>query len=147
MRALVILTLAAGVIAVCISGLLGHITSAANAFPQAGTYDLVKESLAGRTSVPIPLDASTPARFEELIAEDAGSSCRNKKVSIRPGEFEVTMICDAPDGDIRNIIINKSGTYSKNTIIMQETMYLWGRPIRTTSTYRRRWWKHSGSIY
>jgi hypothetical protein len=112
---------------------------AGRGFPRAGTYDIVRES-AGRPAETSTMwvDASNRAAFEALVAGPDGSACRDRQVSIGGGSFSVRMTCDAPDGDIHNIAIQRSGSYSESAIRMTTDTILWGHPIRETASYRFR---------
>jgi hypothetical protein len=84
------------------------------------------------------VDASSRIAFDALVAPPDGSNCRDRQVSIGGGAFSIRMTCDAPDGDIHNIVIQRSGSYSESAIQMTTDTILWGHPIRETASYRFR---------
>ncbi|QAY75611.1 hypothetical protein [Sphingosinicella sp. BN140058] len=111
--------------------------NSANGFPKAGQYDIVREGSQRSDKIDMWVDASNRQAFEELVARDDGD-CRDKSVSIGGGSFSVRMTCDTPDGDIRNIPIERHGSYSENFIEIEAITRLWRTPIRETARYRLR---------
>lgn len=115
--------------------------SAADAgFPEAGKYHVVHDTGEGsdskREESDTSLDVSDRGKFVDKIAKDDGSNCRDKQVTIGGGSFSVHMVCDAPDGDIHNIALDRRGTYSPDSIDMTTDTQFWGTLIRETSSYR-----------
>ena len=128
------------------SPFLSHITPQTSAaaheggsagFPKPGIYDIVTQLADGREETAMWVDASNRISFEELVARDR-SNCRNRNVTIGGGSFDVTMTCDAPDGDINNIRTERRGSYSENSIEITSDTYLSDRPIRWVTRYRLR---------
>jgi hypothetical protein len=109
-----------------------------NRFPEAGVYDILRERAGRREETDMWVDASNRPAFEELIAPDSGSDCRDRSVSINAGTFSVRMTCDAPDGDIHNVKVQREGSYSTNSIEFTTETTLWGTPIRETARYQLR---------
>lgn len=142
MRSIIVFVLAIGAAMVCAPALLSRLALGGEGFPEAATYNLEKTGAGGRTFGDIGfVDASSREKFEALVAANAGSNCRDKRVSIGADTFDVAMTCDASDGDIHNISIHRHGSYSKRSIKIEETMSLWGQPIHETRMYTRRWGK------
>lgn len=107
-------------------------------FPHAGTYDIVRDTMGRREASNMWVDASNPEAFEMLVARPDGSNCRDRQVSIGGGSFTVRMTCDAPDGDIHNIAIQRSGSYSERSIQMTSETRFWSYTIRETASYQLR---------
>ncbi|MFL6726794.1 MAG: hypothetical protein ACJ8FS_09810 [Sphingomicrobium sp.] len=110
-------------------------------FPAKGNYHLVHDRTQGngqmaREESDTSLDVSTRAAFEQFIAKPDGSNCRDVQVDVGGGSFSVRMTCDAPDGDIHNIGIERHGSYSKDSIDASEETTLWGMSIRDSVSYR-----------
>lgn len=116
----------------------GETKPKSNGFPRAGMYDVVHERPGGREESSVWVDASNRQAFEAMFARDDGSNCRDRQVTIENGSFNVSMTCDAPDGDIHNIAIRRDGSYSEDSITITTETTLWGSPIRETTTYQRR---------
>ena len=55
---------------------------------------------------------------------------------IDEGSFSVTMTCDAPDGDIHNIRLTRHGSYSEDSIDMQDETSFWGMAMQESRSYR-----------
>jgi hypothetical protein len=106
-------------------------------FPRAGLYDIVHETPDGRREPTNRwVDAASPKAFEELVAADDGSNCRDRMVTIGHGTFSVRMTCDAPDGDLHNIGIQRYGSYTERSIDETIETNLMGHFIREMRTYR-----------
>jgi hypothetical protein len=110
----------------------------AGAFPQAGAYDIVRDIAGRREESRMWVDASDPQAFEAMVGRAGGSNCRDRQVSVSSGAFNVRMTCDAPDGDIHNIVIQRQGHYTATSIDITTDTILWGHPIRETEMYRLR---------
>jgi hypothetical protein len=100
------------------------LASVSGGFPKEGVYDIVHDRPDGRSETNMWIHASTRPDFEDLVARPDGN-CRDRSVSIGGGSFSVGMICDAPDGDIRNIPITRRGSYSTDSIDMESETNLW----------------------
>ena len=109
-------------------------------FPRAGNYHIIRDRTEGgalkREEVDRRVDVSNRAAFEELVARDGGSDCRDRQVDIGGGSFSVRMTCDAPDGDIHNIRMEAHGSYSKDSIEIASETSFWGMAIRESANYR-----------
>lgn len=109
-------------------------------FPKAGGYHVTQDRGGGgsplRSEVDRWLHVSNRAAFEKFFARDDGSNCRDRQIEIAGGQFSVSMTCDAPDGDIHNLGIQRHGSYSADSIDVSTETMLWGMPIRETSAYR-----------
>jgi hypothetical protein len=116
----------------------GSAGAAASAFPQAGEYDIVRDSAGRREESRMRLDVSDPQAFEALVAGGDGSNCRDRQFSMSGGSFNARITCDAPDGDIHNIVIQRMGHYTATSIDITTDTFLWGRPFRETAMYRLR---------
>ncbi|MBV9930566.1 MAG: hypothetical protein JO013_06455 [Alphaproteobacteria bacterium] len=110
----------------------------ASGFPKAGRYAVASERNGRSETSDTYVDASTRAKFEAMVAHDDGTRCRDRQVTIGAGAFSVSMTCDAYDGDIHNIGIERRGTYSERSFEMVSTTRLWGMPIVEKATYRLR---------
>ena len=115
-------------------------SSGADRFPKKGQYHIVRDRISGdelkRVESDRWIDVSNRQAFEEFVARDDGSNCRDRQVDIGGGSFSVKMTCDAPDGDIHNIGIERQGSYSKDSIDIEVQTTLWGMPFRETASYR-----------
>ena len=115
-------------------------SSGADPFPKKGQYTIVRDRIEGDELKRVESDrwiaASNRGDFEKLIAGDAGSNCRDRQVEIGGGSFSVKMTCDAPDGDIHNIGIERRGTYTMDSIDIADEIILWGMPFKETASYR-----------
>ena len=104
--------------------------AAASPFPQKGTYHFVHQVIQGNESTQdegdSEIDTLDREKLEAEISKDAGSNCHDKQVSIGDGSFSVHMLCDAPDGDFHNINVDRSGTFSTNSIEMTTQSNLLG---------------------
>lgn len=109
-------------------------------FPAKGDYHITRDRTEGgqlkRTESDMWIDASNREAFEELVARDEGSRCRDRQVDIGEGSFSVRMTCDAPDGDIHNIRMEAHGSYSKDSIDIDSETSFWGLSIRESASYR-----------
>ena len=109
-------------------------------FPTAGDYHIVHDSGAGgqskREEGDMWVDASDADKFEELIAGQSSGNCRDRNVRIDKGSFSVSMTCDAPDGDIHNIRMERHGSYSEDSIDIQDETSFWGMSMRESRSYR-----------
>jgi hypothetical protein len=109
-------------------------------FPKAGNYHVVHDSGAGahteRKETDMWVDASDAGKFEELIAGQSSGNCRDRNVRIDKGSFSVSMTCDAPDGDIHNIRMERHGSYSEDSIDIQDETSFWGMSMRESRSYR-----------
>jgi hypothetical protein len=114
--------------------------SGADPFPKKGQYHIVRDGNSGgelkRVESDKWIDASNRQAFEELVVGGNGSNCRDRQVKISNGSFSVKMTCDAPDGDIHNIGVQRRGTYSIDSIDMADEITLWGMPFQETARYR-----------
>lgn len=118
----------------------GAAAAASSEFPKAGEYhvvhDIVQGSETKREESDQSLDVSDRGKFADQLAHDDGTNCRDKQVTIRDGSFSVHMVCDAPDGDIHNIGLDRRGTYSADSIDVTTETTLWGMPFRESHSYR-----------
>ena len=109
-------------------------------FPKAGDYHIVHDIGQGgqskRDETDMWIDASNAGKFEELIAGQSSGNCRDRTVHIDKGSFSVSMTCDAPDGDIHNIRMERHGSYSENSIDMADETSFWGMSMRESRSYR-----------
>lgn len=105
-------------------------------FPKPGTYAVVTERSGHHESGKVQIDASTRSAFLGLVAREDGTRCRDRQVTVGGGAFSISMTCNAYDGDIHNIVIERHGTYSEKSIDLVSTIKLWGMPITETSSYR-----------
>ena len=109
-------------------------------FPKAGDYHIVHDMGQGahieRRETDMWVDASDASKFEELIAGQSSGNCRDREVHIDSGRFSVAMTCDAPDGDIHNIRMERHGSYSENSIDIVDEMTMWGMSMRESRNYR-----------
>ena len=113
--------------------------TAGQGFPRAGAYDVVVERHDGLERSDDRIEVATRSEFEKLVAKEDGANCRDRQVEIGGGSFRVRMVCDAPDGDIHNIGLERFGTYTETSIDMTEETTLWGgEPIRELVTSRLR---------
>jgi hypothetical protein len=114
--------------------------AASDSFPQKGNYHVVHDLMQGsenkREEFDLWLDVSDRGKFAGQLAKDDGTNCRDKDVAIGGGSFSVHMTCDAPDGDIHNIGIDRRGTYSADSIDATAETVLWGTPMRESYSYR-----------
>jgi FlaG/FlaF family flagellin (archaellin) len=115
-------------------------TDPGNAFPQKGKYHVVHDAVQGndskRDEFDVELDVSDRDKFAGQLAKDDGTNCRDKQVSIGNGSFSVHMICDAPDGDIHNISVDRQGSFSKDSIDATTQTTLWGVSSQESFRYR-----------
>jgi hypothetical protein len=107
-------------------------------FPKAGTYTVVTDRFGHLSESKVLVQASSRSAFENLVAGNFGSRCSNRQVSIGGGSFKVSITCGTPDGDINNVVLERHGTYTPNSIEIVSTTKLWGVPMVETSTYRLR---------
>lgn len=112
--------------------------ASAGAFPAAGEYDITRDSGGRREESRMWLDVSNAQAFEAMFARDDGGNCRDRQVSVGAGSFNVRMTCDAPDGDIHNVGIQRIGHYTPTSIDVTTDTILWGHPMRETTMYRLR---------
>lgn len=109
-------------------------------FPKRGMYHIIRDRFESghqvREETDMSVDASYRVAFEELVAGPDGTNCRDRQVAIGDGHFRVRMTCDAHDGDIHNIGIEREGSYAADRIDMTIVTTLWGMPIRENRSYR-----------
>ena len=109
-------------------------------FPAKGDYHIIRDRTEGgqlkRSESDMWIDASDREAFEELVARDGGSRCRDRQVEIGGGSFSVRVTCDAPDGDIHNIRMESHGSYTKDSIDIDSETSFWGLSIRESASYR-----------
>lgn len=116
------------------------VAAASSEFPKAGEYHIIHDrderGELKRDESDQFLDVSDRGKFADQLARDDGTNCRDRQVTIGGGSFSVHMICDAPDGDIHNIGLDRRGTYSTDSIDVATETTLWGMPFRETYSYR-----------
>lgn len=99
-------------------------------FPQKGTYHVVHVRVQGNESQQDESDSEVDAvdreKLEAELLKDAGSNCHDKQVSIGDHSFTAHMLCDAPDGDFRNISVDHFGSFSPSSFEMTTQSSLMG---------------------
>ena len=100
-------------------------------FPQKGNYHVTHDIVQGNESTheesDYEIDGFDREQFEKEIAKDdgAGSNCRDKDVSVGDGTFRVQVTCGTPDGDFRNIRVDRYGSFSRDSFdVTTETTLL-----------------------
>ncbi|MEQ7874722.1 hypothetical protein ABDK56_12035 [Sphingomonas sp. ASV193] len=114
--------------------------SASDNFPVAGTYHVTHEvdqdNSTHSDEFDTDIDVSTREKLEAAVGQEKGSHCHDKHVEIGEGQFTVRMLCDAPDGDIHNIVTDRHGSFSRDSIEITEDTTLWGISSRESYSYR-----------
>ena len=115
--------LLAGAVALAAAGPI-----AAETFPARGIYEVIILYAGQERHTQEYVDASTRQAFEKFLGKALGvDRCRQRQIQIGNGSFRSSAICDTPDGDMHNIQVENTGSYSNASFSYSYKMYFFGK--------------------
>ncbi|GEN98919.1 hypothetical protein NSE01_07520 [Novosphingobium sediminis] len=105
-------------------------------FPPKGMYALVSSRPSGAEKHSEQfLDLGGRQQFEAFIAKMLNSNCKRTVFEVKDGTFAIEGTCDTPEGDFRGLPVKFTGTWTENSIDVDNEITLMGAAIRTHRKY------------
>lgn len=105
-------------------------------FPPKGMYALVSTQQNGgeRRSEKF-LELGGREQFEMFVSKLLDKNCKRTGFEVKNGTFAIEGTCDTPDGDLRGLPVKFTGTWTENSIDVDNEITLMGATIRGHGTY------------